>query len=133
VKLIPYDNTFLCTLYGSTFVFSYRHKIIYSEEELKKICKSEGTLKLLHDIVYYTLLKDGQVCFNFINTGIYNYLVTLNVTNFYDFEFHGECKKSFEIYLFSNSNEFLILEFKNKMTFDRNVNSINYALSLKKI
>jgi len=134
VKLIPFDNTFLCTLYGSTFRFSHRHKLFYCEEELKKKCKTEGTCKTLNnDVVYFTLLKDGVVCFNFVNKGLNNYVLKLDVTNFQDFEFNGEQRKSYEVYLLANSDEYLILEFKNRMSFDRNVNSINYAMSLQKI
>jgi len=133
-KLIPFDNTFLFTMFGGSIVYAYRHKILYSEEELKLQCKTKGTLKKISDIISYrSLINDCQVCFYFNNYGNDNYILTLNVKNFYDFENMGEFKKNYELYLIKKSDAYLILEFKDMMRFDNKKNLIDYGMCLQKM
>jgi len=134
VKIIPYNFTFLISLYASNLIHSIRNKIIYSEEELKSLCIKNGKVNKMNDVIYHVLMKDGQVCFYFVNGSIYNYLLIVDINNFNDFEGMNLNKKSLKVYLFTRSNEFLILEYKNRLRFDDSIsNSISYGLTFEKI
>lgn len=131
VKLIPHGNTFLCTFYGNYFSYSYKHKIIYSKEEIKRKCKKEGDKYKFKDIDYIVYIKDPFVCFNFTNNTNRNYLLTLTINNIHDFEDgdlqNGQC----DLYSLQNSDEYLILKLKNFMSFSKNQISLNYSISDK--